>query len=401
MLQSVMVGRKFDARLALLLIVALALALRVAAALLLPDQSAVVPDSMQYREGGRELWATGFMQYPYFMPLYPLLAGLFGPGWGQTAADIVLSVAAVWLVYELSLALFSDTAAALLAALGIAIYPQLVYFAVVGLSETLFIALLLGAYVCWYRGWFAAAAVCAVLSILTRPAFDLLAPLLVIYFAFAIHRMSLWATGRQLLIYIGIYCVLMAPWWVDQYHFRGTFVRLDLGGGENIYSGNNPMNQSGGGIGGVDYAQVFQDIKDPVARDRAYWDAAVKYIEDNPAHIVRLDMRKFVRFWRLWPYAEAYSKPQYVILSVLSFVPVLIMTLVYLALWGRFEFFTIAPLLAFAGYLTLVNVVFVASARYRLPIEPLMIVLAATGVVRLWRLTPFGRRAGFPPVATA
>jgi hypothetical protein len=383
--------QKIDPRLILALIIVLALALRVVAAAFLPDQTAAVPDSIGYREAGRELWSTGFMQTPLYMPLYPAVAGLFGPGWGQTAADIVLSVAAVWFVYEISMALFADTAAALLAAFGLAIYPQLIYMAVVGLSETLFIALLLGAYVCWYRGWFVAAAVIAVLSILTRPAVDLLAPILVVYFAFAIHRMSLRATARQLLIYAGIYCVLMAPWWLDQYHFRGTFVRLDLAAGENFYSGNNAMNRFGGGDVGADYERLFDNIADPVARDRAYWDAGLKYMKENPERVLRLDVTKFLRFWRLWPYAEVYAKPLYVVVSLLSFVPVLIMTLVYLALWGRSEFIRIAPLLAFAGYLTLVNVVFVASMRYRLPIEPMMIVLAAVAVVRLWRLTPLGR----------
>jgi hypothetical protein len=114
---------------------------------------------------------------------------------------------------------------------------------------------------------------------------------------------------------------------------------------------------------------------------------------------LRLDVTKFLRFWRLWPYAEIYAKPLYVIVSLLTFVPTLIMTLVYLAIWGRTEFIRIAPLLAFAGYLTLVNVVFVASMRYRLPIEPMMIVLAAVAVVRLWRLTPLGRTWSSPVAA--
>ena len=42
---------------------------------------------------------------------------------------------------------------------------------------------------------------------------------------------------------------------------------------------------------------------------------------------------------------------------------------------GRY-FWRIAPLLAFGGYLTLVNIVFVTSLRYRLPLEPFMIVFA-------------------------
>ena len=62
---------------------------------------------------------------------------------------------------------------------------------------------------------------------------------------------------------------------------------------------------------------------------------------------------------------------------IVTYVPIFILTLVYLAVWGFRDFWRIAPLLAFGGYLTLVNVVFVTSLRYRLPLEPFMIVFAA------------------------
>jgi hypothetical protein len=66
------------------------------------------------------------------------------------------------------------------------------------------------------------------------------------------------------------------------------------------------------------------------------------------------------------------------------------LTLVYLTFWGIRDFWRIAPLLAFGGYLTLVNVVFVTSLRYRMPLEPFMIVFAATALVRLTRRWPTG-----------
>jgi hypothetical protein len=70
---------------------------------------------------------------------------------------------------------------------------------------------------------------------------------------------------------------------------------------------------------------------------------------------------------------------------------VFLLSLVYLAGWGIADFMRIAPMLAFAAYLTLVNMVFVASLRYRLPIEPFMIVLAATAVVRIAGRWPTGQ----------
>ena len=95
---------------------------------------------------------------------------------------------------------------------------------------------------------------------------------------------------------------------------------------------------------------------------------------------------KFVRFWRLWPHTDSYSNPLVIAIYVLGFVPVLLLSLAFLARWGIPDFVRIAPLLAFAAYLTLVDMVFAASIRYRMPIEPFMIVLAATALAR------FGRR---------
>src|SRR5437762_1550980 len=100
------------------------------------------------------------------------------------ARDTSSLLISIWIILLLALIL------RLIAALGAAVYPPFIYFSFVGLTETLFTTLILAAYVCWYRGAFAAAAVFAVLSILTRPAIDLLAPLLVVYFAAVAHRFT-------------------------------------------------------------------------------------------------------------------------------------------------------------------------------------------------------------------
>lgn len=373
----------------LLVIVLLGLALRLAAGALLPDPARFFADASLFRLTGQHFWSTGSLGSPLYMPLYPMLAGLTGPGWGQVLVDIALSTALIWLIHALTLALFGDRPAALLAALGVAVYPPFVFFSVVGLTETLFMTLFAAALVCWYRGAFATAAVFTVLSILTRPAVDLLAPLLVLYFALVIFRMPLARALKQLAVYGVIYCVLMAPWWLHNYRDYGAFVRLDLAGGENFYSGNNPMNKTGGSLWLIDFdTKEFDGIKDPIARDSALYKAGINFIRQDPAASFYRAWLKFLRFWRLWPHYEAYAKPLYIGIYLVTYVPIFVLTLAYLVLWGIRDFFRVAPLLAFAGYLTLVNVVFAASIRYRMPIEPFMIALAATAFVRLMRRWP-------------
>ena len=56
--------------------IVLGLALRVAAAVILPDQHFI--DAIGYRAEALSLWATGHIGAPQIMPLYSVLVGLTG-----------------------------------------------------------------------------------------------------------------------------------------------------------------------------------------------------------------------------------------------------------------------------------------------------------------------------------
>ena len=383
-LSSSWIERIAASRLTLIAILVAAFALRVFAAVIVPDQSVMLGDPVAYREVGKSLWATGQMNALYFMPLYPALVAVFGPGWPQLLIDIALSTALVWLIYELTDAIFASKRAAVLAAAVAAVYPYFIFYSIVGLTETLFMVLLLSAYLCWYRNAYIAASVFSVLGILTRPVLDPLAPLLLLYFAIAIRGLSIKAAAKYLAIYVGIYCVLMAPWWLHNYKAYQTFVRLNLGSGVALLSGNNPSNQSGGIDNNLNATMApFAEIADPVARDKAMQRAALNYIKEDPGRFLIQAAKRFQRFWSPWPLTEEYSRPLYKLISFCSFIPVLLLALVFVVLYGRTYFRRIAPLLLFIVYLNSLHLVFPASLRYRLPVEPFLIILAAAGAVHL------------------
>jgi 4-amino-4-deoxy-L-arabinose transferase-like glycosyltransferase len=368
----------------LFFIVAMAFALRVVAGAVLPDQSAILGDAIAYRQAGQAFWETGQLGTPYYMPLYPVTIASLGPGWPQMLADIILSTVSVWLIYLLANVMFDDKRVALLAAATAAIYPYLIFYAVVGLSETLFITLVLAAYACWYRDQNVGAAVFAVLAILTRPVFDLVAPVLVVVFAVVVHRQTVRIALRNLLMYAAVYCAMMSPWWLHNYNAYGSFVRLNTGAGLALFSANNPSNQGGGfdinlGVS----AAPFDRIANPVERDHAMRDAAFAYMKSDLGRTLWQAVLRFERFWRPWAHAETYSSPLYVLLSVASFAPVLLMAIMFCLLRGISDFRRIAPPLVFIGCLTLVHMVFPGSLRYRLPVEPFLMILAAAGIVDL------------------
>jgi len=383
-LSSSWIERIAASRLTLIAILVAAFALRVFAAAIVPDQSVMLGDAVAYREVGKSLWATGQMNALYFMPLYPALVAVFGPGWPQLLIDIALSTVLVWLIYELTDAIFASKRAAILAGAVAAVYPYFIFYSIVGLTETLFMVLLLAAYLCWYRNAYIAASVFSVLGILTRPVLDPLAPLLLLYFAIAIRGLSIKAAAKYLAIYAGIYCLLMAPWWLHNYKAYQTFVRLNLGSGVALLSGNSPSNQTGGIDNNLEATMApFGEIADPVARDKAMQRAALNYIKEDPERFLIQAAKRFQRFWSPWPQTEEYSRPLYKLISFCSFIPVLLLALVFVVLYGRTYFRRIAPLLLFIVYLNSLHLVFPASLRYRLPVEPFLIILAAAGAVHL------------------
>ncbi len=360
-------------------ILALGFVARLIAGMALPDQSALLVDSIAYRESAHQLLTHWRMNDPFQMPLYPLLIALTGR-W-QMIADIMLSTATIWIVYLLTQELFRDDRISMFAALATACYPPLIFFAVVGLSETLFIALLLGAFLFWYRGQFTAGSVFAVLAILTRPIFAV-APLLLIYFAVTVHRCSLARTARYLAVYALICGILMGPWWIQNYAHYGYFVPLTAGSGYTLYAGNNPLNTSGGGNVGVDYdVGIFAKIKNPADRNAVMRRAAISYIEAHPKRFIELAGLKFMRMWRPWPANKGYANWRYIAISLIIYIPLYVLSALGVIL-ERQRLLRLSPIILFCVGYTIIIMALVGTIRYRLPLEPFLIIFAAVPVSR-------------------
>ncbi|HVO14689.1 MAG TPA: hypothetical protein VMV26_05720, partial [Alphaproteobacteria bacterium] len=190
---------------------ALGLAARLVALALLPRQNFF--DAHTYVDAGRELFTTGTIVSHLVMPLYPiwvyLTGGFAGSATAPLLADILLSTATIWLLYRLTLALFNNRVAALLAAFAAALYPHFIFFATTGLTETAYIFLTVLAFLLLYRAHYFWGSVALVASILVRPSLDFLAPVLIVQFALVIHRAG-WRTAALKLGQYGlVYLVLM------------------------------------------------------------------------------------------------------------------------------------------------------------------------------------------------
>ncbi len=211
------------------------------------------------------------------------------------------------------------------------------------------------------------------LSALTRPVGLLLWPALVV---------SAWSNAgtrglvRAAVVFAALACVL-APWSMRNYRVHRSFVPVATHGGFIVARSNADApawrQERGWGI----EPSVFVETPCEVERDRLWLRQGMGWIRANPGAYLRLVTERFVRLWYFF-------RPAY------NFWFMLMMPFAVAGLWrhGRKPEFRL--IVSFVGFSVLVfSFVLYGSTRFRLPLEPLLLLLAATVIVDGWdRLGP-------------
>ncbi|MGO4704194.1 hypothetical protein AB4072_00240 [Microvirga sp. 2MCAF38] len=339
------------------------------------------PDTAVYLETGQALLATGRMSSFNYMPLYPILIAAFGYKYILTF-QIFVSALSAGLLYLLTFELFRSRVAALFASLIFCVYPLIVFYANMRLSETLYIFLLLLACLAFYRGNFFIGSVVLVCSILIKPILDLAAPLLIVAFCFARGEGQVRPIVKRLLLYAGVYVVLMAPWWWHNWLLYHRFVRLSVTTGNLLIIENTPLFDSVG----LNFEALapaweqFSNILDPIARDNAMVATAMQYIRDNPLHWMWRCVDRFLRFWSPLPGSQSGAVN---ILAFATTFPVMVMAALGLLKMKKAQLVLVAPLLIIIVYFAAVNAVTHGIPRYRLPLDPLLLMFAGFSFIGL------------------
>jgi 4-amino-4-deoxy-L-arabinose transferase-like glycosyltransferase len=280
-----------------------------------------------------------------------------------------------------------------------ALYPFLIFYQGLLLTETLFNTLLLAGIAALYawteRGarlslMFLAACIYFAAATMTKATLTFLPPLLLALSAWI--AAASWRRALTVLLAAScLYGALLSPWWIRNAMLLGYFVPFTTSSAQNLYLGNNPKNPHVG----IDWAHDVEPdvaarllaIPNEVERQRAFNERAAAYIKEYPSAFVAAAAKKFVRLWNIIPNAAEF-RGVYALISALTFGPVLLLAILGV-LWQWRQWRRFAPLLISIGYFTLVHIVTIASLRYRLPLEPLLIVIAATciGAIlqRTWR----------------
>jgi 4-amino-4-deoxy-L-arabinose transferase-like glycosyltransferase len=390
-------------RRALLAIVLGALVLRVGFVLLLGDEP-LPPGSDPYfysRIAENVLAGEGFVEVaarayrpPGFVAFLTGVYGVFGVD--VMAARLALAAVGALhcLVQALWLRRLVGPTAGVIGALLTAVYPQFLRFPQALYTEVLF--LLLQGVTLWLvlaalardgrRSWWllAVAGVACGATTLTRELGSLTLVAVLIWMVIARRALP----GRlrwRAAVFTAATVLTILPWSLRNLQVLGTLVSISTSTGMNLYIGNNP--EADGQFvwrlaPGVDWADGAGELQ----AHRQGLGAAVAYAWEHPGRTVALALRKAWVLWRPPLHGFGGLGLQATALRLAYLAIYLALLLVVIAGWRRLRALWPAPALPLLllGLATAAHMASFAETRFRVPLEALLIGLAAMVLAAWW-----------------
>ena len=335
-------------------------------------------------------------------PLYPFLIAAF---WWTDKAPItavvllqcVCGAATVVLVYLIAKGRFSYRVA-LLAAAGLTFAPMTVHYTAVILTEPVFTFLVALGVFLWGRNRGVAAGLAFGLAALTRT--------IVIPFVACLALVALlppWRNNRRLYLLILVTAIGVTSAWLirNAVVFRKFILVQSVGYGVNLFAGTIETKSYGDDV----WTKVIKelnsdegDTQDEADGDRKYMLRAVKRIESDPPQYLRARLKQYPRLFldsgdyllgsRNMRFDEAlHERRLLVIIIKLSFM-LGNLAIFLLAIYGIFlerrRLASLSHIILFPAFFALIHLPMWIESRYSLPIVPLVLILAAHGIERLW-----------------
>ena len=149
----------------------------------------------------------------------------------------------------------------------------------------------------------------------------------------------------------------MSPWWYFNYIKYDSFVRLHPTVGFMLYSGNNKLNTTGGGIINKDFKIenfLERKLSDPIKFDNDLKNEAIDYIIKNKIVFIKRELIKFKRFYSFKLFTSKYSDTILGYIYMLSYLIlfILFVILLYIPI-NKYKYLYIFLIMAF--YLTAVH----------------------------------------------
>lgn len=365
-----------------------------------PDEERFVQRAIDFSQTG--VFGNGGLPTAWEMPFTSIFYAIFYYFLGSEQVFLVvmrfiqslLLLLQGYLLYKISIKIFNDKLSAFLTSFVLLFYPYFIYYQGLMLSETLFDTFLIATFYfiySWHENGFkidkdfVLSNLFLVLSIYVKGTLSLLAPLLLAGFYF-FNKFKITNTLKILLYSFVLYGLFLSPWWIRNYTVFDTFVPFTTTSSYNLYLGNNPKNQDGGCDWSKDVdkevVQKIAEIKSELARNKAYKKEAIDFIKANPKRFFELAILKLKRFYSIVPNADGFNSGYYKWISIFSYGVVFVLFLISIVYYMKI-FQKLSAIYILFLYFTLLHMVVIASLRYRLPLEPFMILLATAFVSNL------------------
>jgi hypothetical protein len=222
------------------------------------------------------------------------------------------------------------------------------------------------------------------------------APLFALWFAWRRRRHGLWPALQKPAIAAVVAFAVLSPWTARNYLVHGELVLVRTGLGTAAWWGNNPdatgtdwflIDDGTGNVRRVSgrYAmppELFAKLTtmSEVDQESHLMGAALAWVRDNPGAAARLGARKFLYYW--W-FSDLNDREPVPVLRDLAWAAVLVFFLIGTVAALRRNAELMLPLLFPLATSTVIHVATVVSQnwRMRIPIEPIVLLLAAHGVL--------------------
>jgi 4-amino-4-deoxy-L-arabinose transferase-like glycosyltransferase len=386
-------------------VLAVALIARLVFVIVVP-RVIVWADAREYDELARWLVDRGtYGPQALRAPGYPTLMAAVYLIFGKSLlalrlVEAVLGTVAVGIVGAIGSRLFGRRAGLIAAAL-MALHPVLAFLPSTQYSENtvvLAIALALGAaFEAWRKdSWWrwAAAGVFLGAATLVRPNAILVWPGLAFGFMVALlHQRRGWFL--PLLVTSLALVLTILPWTLRNHQVHGRWFFVATGGGRSLWLGNNPWTEC------VTWASVQPDsatqadirrMPDGFALDRYYQLKGVEFIREHPAQAARLYWVKLGNLFALYPepYTRNFMSAWVRWAQGLASVTIYIGALLAFRRWRAEP--ALWPLTASIVTFSLVNALYYSVLRYRMVVEPCLLLMAGLGWASIWEQRPWQRR---------
>lgn len=395
-----------DRNRSLILIVVLGLVIRILFALYLENKlywddefdydrlAAQIIESKIYTNEGGAPTAFRAPGYPLFLALNYAIFGrhFFAVRMVQALVDCLTLI----LIFIIARQIFNQKVANISALLYV-IYPLFIYTASTFFPTTLsilllalFIYLLVSLRQNRSIGKLMFIGLIAGLSVLTVPTF-----LAFILLALGWLYFDLKKVDPRRLLSIGIIVFFMIltllPWLMRNCRVYQKPFLIAANSGYNFWMGNNPWATmtTGNSIRFPDYlAKKLSQAKTEAEQEKIFYEDAFQYVKKNPGKFIFLTFKKAVNLWQLYPTPTTGYKMMATlskVMSVLSYGPILLLAIFGLMFsWRERREYTFLFILLFVSF-TIGYAFFITKARFRLPLDPYLIILASYAMAKVWQ----------------